>query len=977
MRRLILLAFVSTLLIRDVTLLKIQEYPSNLAWLFGISKNANMKEKRVVCESKECKKMADFILEGMDRSVNPCDDFYEYACGKWPEKNAIPEGLYKWDIWTKLQLKTHQQIQEIVQSKITKNDLPAVKLAKKWYKACMNTDAIEKEGIDPLVSTLSCLGGWPMTMEPDEWDERKYSWEKVDDQYMRLTARNAFYDVKKDSEDPERVEIDTPHLPPGSKKLWSLIESDNKKKDEEENKESKPDSKSDEDPSNEDEQSNEEPGSESEDDSTIEDDDNDDNDDNDNDDNDDDNDDDGSSDDNDDDDGSGDDNNDDDDDNDDDNGSGDDDNDDDSSGNDNDDNDDDDDDDDDIDEQDEDIKKEISKKKITRKISHGRNKRLRHIGQKKSGIRIIKKHDSHNKMKRQRTRRWATKVNNKQRFIHRKKLHTQKGKRNHVRKVHRKKTKKILGNAEIMYATIPQENSKRTKKILESYANYISKVAYIIAKNKGTKISKERLAEDIQDMIKFQLKLIQIAKESISNSTIYYMEITLRDFQEWYDNENPKTNKGKINWISKIKALFDEAYVFVDDDLIINIISPNYIKELLSLLDETSSRTIVNYIHWNFISKIIKTTTSEMKDLYDAWEKDISKDENETPSRASICTDSAEIKEILAYEFVRKYFSDETVKTASDMLNDIKKEVEKLIKNSDWLDDETKDFFIEKVKHMKKSIGYPDWYKNTTIMQEYLKELVIGPSYYENALRYNRYVKLDSLRKLSENNDENLKLDPTEINAFYIPYTNTLSITAADFQSPWFAYGRPQAINFGIIGFLMAHEVNHGFDHTGRMFDKNGDFLNCFPIIVQAYDEKENCFINQFNNYPIDSKTNKKIEDYGKQTIDDNIADTMGLQAIFKTFQSKGKESKTPEAALPGMEDFTNDQLFFLSFSTLWCKANEYTSSEIIDFAKSDEHSIERLRVIGSVSNSDDFAKAYNCPVGSPMNPKKKCNIWK
>jgi len=47
----------------------------------------------------------------MDRSVNPCDDFYEYACGKWPEKNAIPEELYKWDIWTKLQLKTHQQIQ--------------------------------------------------------------------------------------------------------------------------------------------------------------------------------------------------------------------------------------------------------------------------------------------------------------------------------------------------------------------------------------------------------------------------------------------------------------------------------------------------------------------------------------------------------------------------------------------------------------------------------------------------------------------------------------------------------------------------------------------------------------------------------------------------------------------------------------------------------------------------------------------------
>lgn len=54
---------------------------------------------------------ADFILGGMNRSVNPCDDFYEYACGKWSEKNAIPKGLRKWNIWFKLQVKTLLQVQ--------------------------------------------------------------------------------------------------------------------------------------------------------------------------------------------------------------------------------------------------------------------------------------------------------------------------------------------------------------------------------------------------------------------------------------------------------------------------------------------------------------------------------------------------------------------------------------------------------------------------------------------------------------------------------------------------------------------------------------------------------------------------------------------------------------------------------------------------------------------------------------------------
>jgi len=55
------------------------------------------------------------------------------------------------------------------------------------------------------------------------------------------------------------------------------------------------------------------------------------------------------------------------------------------------------------------------------------------------------------------------------------------------------------------------------------------------------------------------------------------------------------------------------------------------------------------------------------------------------------------------------------------MMDDIQKEVENLIKKSDWMDDEAKDFALEKLKNLKKFIGYPNWYKNTTIIQEYFK----------------------------------------------------------------------------------------------------------------------------------------------------------------------------------------------------------------------------------------------------------------
>lgn len=58
------------------------------------------------------------------------------------------------------------------------------------------SDAMDRRGLEPLVSTLSRMGGWPMIMDPDEWDEQEYSWQKVDDQYVRLMGRNVFHDVR-------------------------------------------------------------------------------------------------------------------------------------------------------------------------------------------------------------------------------------------------------------------------------------------------------------------------------------------------------------------------------------------------------------------------------------------------------------------------------------------------------------------------------------------------------------------------------------------------------------------------------------------------------------------------------------------------------------------------------------------------------------------------------------------------------------
>lgn len=55
------------------------------------------------------------------------------------------------------------------------------------------------------------------------------------------------------------------------------------------------------------------------------------------------------------------------------------------------------------------------------------------------------------------------------------------------------------------------------------------------------------------------------------------------------------------------------------------------------------------------------------------------------------------------------------------MVDDIQKEVEYQIKESDWLDEDTKDYVFAKLVNMKKYIGYPDWYRNDTIVKRYFQ----------------------------------------------------------------------------------------------------------------------------------------------------------------------------------------------------------------------------------------------------------------
>lgn len=107
-------------------------------------------------------------------------------------------------------------------------------------------------------------------------------------------------------------------------------------------------------------------------------------------------------------------------------------------------------------------------------------------------------------------------------------------------------------------------------------------------------------------------------------------------------------------------------------------------------------------------------------------------------------------------------------------------------------------------------------------------------------------------------------------------------------------------------------------------------------------------------------------------TLEENICDFAGLQQAYLAFKSD--ELRTKEhILLPGLTNFTTDQLFFVQYAQVWC---EISSREGYQKSLVDSHAPGRFRANGVVSNSPQYARAFNCKPGRLMNPIEKCNLW-
>jgi putative endopeptidase len=348
---------------------------------------------------------------------------------------------------------------------------------------------------------------------------------------------------------------------------------------------------------------------------------------------------------------------------------------------------------------------------------------------------------------------------------------------------------------------------------------------------------------------------------------------------------------------------------------------------------------------------------------FDFWERTLKGSKEMKPRwKRSVEAVNAAMGELLGQLYVAKYFSQETKDKVHEMVNNIIAAYKERINGLSWMSPETKKYAVEKLDKITLKLCYPDKWK------DYSALTVKNDAYVLNAIRVAEFNFNYNINKLGKPVDRTeWEMSPQTVNAYYEPTLNEICFPAGILQLPWFDANRDDAMNYGGIGSVIGHELTHGFDDQGAQYDAEGNMRKWWTDQDSAhYYSKLGLVIEQFDNYELDS-----VHVKGKLTIGENTADLGGVTIAYQALQNVLKQH--PEGVVDG---FTPEQRFFISFAQVW--RQNATPAYIRNLVNTNPHSPPYFRVLGPLSNLNEFYAAFNVKPGDKMyrSDDKRALIW-
>lgn len=455
---------------------------------------------------------------------------------------------------------------------------------------------------------------------------------------------------------------------------------------------------------------------------------------------------------------------------------------------------------------------------------------------------------------------------------------------------------------------------------------------------------------DVQKLYALEERMAKsfYTKEKLRNPHANYHKMSIADIKEKFAG---------FNWDKFLSARGATHAKYI------NIAQPEAIKESIAIMNDTDFELIKTYLKYRIVSSADTLLDDKTYDIsFDFYNRTMAGQKEQKPrwKRAVSMIDGA-LGEEVGRLYVEKYFSSDAKQRMQQLVKNLQRAYAIRIENLDWMSDTTKQKALEKLSTFKAKIGYPDKWR------DYSKLEIKNDSLWENMVRVSQFEDAFWIEKIGKENDPNIwYMNAHEVNAYYDPSTNEICFPAGILQYPFFDMDADDAFNYGAIGAVIGHEMTHGFDDSGRHFDKDGNMKDWWTADdANRFDIRANVMKEFFNTIKINDDVNAN----GEFTLGENLADYGGVTISFDAYKKFGTQSET-------VGDLTSDMRFFIAYAGVW--AGNIRPDEEIRRTKVDEHSLGHNRVNGILPHINAWYDVFGITPNDKMfiAPQNRVKLW-
>ena len=433
-----------------------------------------------------------------------------------------------------------------------------------------------------------------------------------------------------------------------------------------------------------------------------------------------------------------------------------------------------------------------------------------------------------------------------------------------------------------------------------------------------------------------------------------YHKMTLKEFNARY----PHLYMEQIANASGLESKYMQEIV---------VGQPEFLDGADKLMATLKAEELRDYIQWRqILSSVGYLSEDAVAANFEFFGKKMSgRKENHPLWKRATAQVEGQMGEALGKIYAEKYFPESSKVRMKELVKNLQLSLGERIEAQTWMSEETKKNALGKLNSFYVKIGYPDKWTD-------MSKLVIDmkKSYYDNIVECKKFWNAyDIQKKAGKPVDKDVwHMNPQTVNAYYNPTTNEICFPAGILQPPFFDANADDAFNYGAIGVVIGHEMTHGFDDSGRHYDKEGNMNEWWTKADgENFTKRADVCVNYFSNIEV----LPELHANGKFTLGENLADHGGLMVSFNAFKNAMKTKPCGDK-----DGFTPEQRFFLAYAGVW--AANITEAEIRNRTKSDPHSLGRWRVNAALPHIDAWYEAFDVKQGDKLFVPKaeRLELW-